>query len=239
MKIITNKSILLLFSFIILDVTRANAEPISKIYWANKVAIIDKSAKMMRTHKKFFIFESSGPVGSSGIPEEIQIGDQITVKDVTITVNFIEVTKHLKDLTYLGETIIKKGDVSCAFAENRVDFPSGRDDGRMRVWINASKCMPINWYGRNFIMLRGKKIILRILALVFFSVALLVYLTNPDNGCDSRSFFGCGLLDIGVVSTLNSMLGWGFVVLLAAPGAFLWSLSSRKKDWLRFPVIPV
>ena len=79
-------------------------------------------------------------------------------------------------------------------------------------------------------MLQGKKIILRILALIFFSVALLVYLTYPNNGCDARSFFGCGLLDIGFVSTLNAMLGWGFVVLLVAPGAFLWSLSSRKKD---------
>ena len=87
--------------------------------------------------------KSSGTVGTKGIPDIIQRGDRITVESVTMTVNFITVTKHLKDLRYGGKTYQKRGDISCAFYENRADIDR-RDDWRLMTWINASKCRPLN-----------------------------------------------------------------------------------------------
>ena len=37
----------------------------------------------------------------------------------------------------------KRGDISCAFYENRADI-NPRDDWQLMTWINASKCRPLN-----------------------------------------------------------------------------------------------
>ena len=133
-------------SLFIFPFTIVNAEPTAKVYWAKKVEVLDNSAKMLRVKKNWLGMKSSGPVGTKGIPDIIQIGDRITVEGVTITVNFISVTKHLKDLRYGGKTYQRKGDISCTFYQNRTDIHTGKrsDDWRLRTWINASKCRPLN-----------------------------------------------------------------------------------------------
>ena len=62
---------------------------------------------------------------------------------------------------------------------------------------------------------------------VFFILALSVYLTNSSEGCDPKSLFDCGILTMGFLTSLHKILGWGFVVLLIVPGAILWKISSR------------
>ena len=73
-----------------------------------------------------------------------------------------------------------------------------------------------------------KKIFLRSVAILFFMLALSVYLADSSDGCDPKSLFDCGILTIGFLTSLQKMLGWGFIVLLILPGAILWKISNHR-----------
>ena len=60
-----------------------------KYYVAEEIEIIDNSARMIQTEKRFFWGLVTGPVGAEGIPDEIKVGDRITVNGVIIKANFI------------------------------------------------------------------------------------------------------------------------------------------------------
>ena len=116
------------------------SDPKSKIYSANEIMVLDDSAVMNQT-KDYFVTSRTGPVGKNGIPKSIKKGDKITVKDTTITVNFIQVTYILEDMSYAGQTFAKKGDVSCTLVQSPKDFPEKGD--RSRIWIFVEKCKPL------------------------------------------------------------------------------------------------
>lgn len=73
----------------------------TKKYKAQGIKVIENSAKM-HYHDKGIVFDSSGTVGSTGIPHVIKIGDIITVKDKTVQANHIFVTEYLKTINGMG-----------------------------------------------------------------------------------------------------------------------------------------
>lgn len=111
-----------------------------KEYSARSVKVLSNSA-VMHYHKDYFITTVSGVVGSEGIPEVINVGDEITVKDQTMKANLIKVVKYLKDMVWQKHVFARKGDIICIIAETEKDFPW--NDERDRVWINVEKCLPL------------------------------------------------------------------------------------------------
>jgi hypothetical protein len=109
-------------------------------YHAESIRVLRGSAKMRYSDVGFF-GTKVGNVGSRGIPEVIHLGDIITVKDRTVEANIIEVTEHLRDMSYGGKLLAKKGDVTCLIVTRKEDFP--RDDVRDRVWIQVEHCRPL------------------------------------------------------------------------------------------------
>ena len=95
----------------------------------------------MHYHDVGLLFDSSGEVGSEGIPDIIQLGDFITVKDKTVQANIIEVSEYLQDLKYGGRVFGKKGQVACMIAGREEDFPHG--EMRDRVWIRVEHCQAL------------------------------------------------------------------------------------------------
>jgi hypothetical protein len=112
----------------------------SRDYKARSIKVIGKSAKM-HYHDVGLIFDKSGEVGSEGIPDIIQLGDFITVKDKTVQANIIEVSEYLQDLKYGGRVFGKKGQVTCMIAAREEDFPHG--EMRDRVWIRVEHCQAL------------------------------------------------------------------------------------------------
>jgi hypothetical protein len=87
-------------------------------YQADSIRVKGKSATMYQ-HKNYFVTMTSGPVGSEGIPEIIQVGDVVTVKDSSIQVQYIFVTEFLVDMKYGSKILGKKGDVHCTIVQSR------------------------------------------------------------------------------------------------------------------------
>ena len=106
--------------------------------FASKVIVLDNSATMYETKKRLLILKSTGPVGSTGIPNTISIGDVITVDKTSITVGFISVKYIDRDMIWNGEVIAKKGDITCVVVESLEDIPS--ENNKERKWINIKQC---------------------------------------------------------------------------------------------------
>ena len=71
-----------------------------------------------------------------------------------------------------------------------------------------------------------KKVLLRSVAIVFFILALSVYLTNSSEGCDPKSLFDCGMLTMGFLTSLHKILGLG--VCRSAHSARCYTLENLK-----------
>ena len=132
---------LVMISFLLSSSKFSFAEDTIK-YKTNKINVIGSSANM-HYHDKGIIFDSSGTVGSIGIPQEIKIGDLITVKDKTIRANHIFVTEYLKEMKWQGEIIAKKGQTSCVIVSDEDNLPYGEID-RDRLWIHVTECRVMN-----------------------------------------------------------------------------------------------
>ena len=102
---------------------------------------INNSAIMHQT-KNYFLTSVTGPVGSKGIPTNIKLGDQITVEDVSISINHIFVTKYLADLEYRGEFLARKGQIRCVLVEKERDLPYN-ENGKSKIWIVVDNCLPL------------------------------------------------------------------------------------------------
>ena len=104
--------------------------------------IVRNNSGTMHQHKNYFITVISGVVGKEGIPNRIKIGDRVTVEDITITVNHIKVTHVLENISYNGQILARKGEVTCVLVESPEDFPD-REDGKSRVWVYVKQCQPL------------------------------------------------------------------------------------------------
>jgi len=98
-----------------------------KEYKVKRIRVINGSA-VMNFQDKGLIFDTSGTIGSEGIPEIISIGDVITIKGKTVKVNHIIVTEW-------------KDGVYCTAINSIQDFPN--ENLRDRLWIYIKKCDPI------------------------------------------------------------------------------------------------
>jgi len=84
---------------------------------------------------------SSGPVGKLSGLSRVSIGDTVTHGKYSIRVGIIEVSRFNKDVRAGNETIVKKGDVICVFAENRDALPSDKDCDAL--WVRVANCRPL------------------------------------------------------------------------------------------------
>jgi hypothetical protein len=134
-----SKLFLLLIFYSSLDVSVSAAQ--SKDYFVSEVAILNNSATMHKTKNRWITFVT-GSVGKKGIPNRIRLGDQITVKNTTITINHIRLTVYSENMRMpQGYKSKKKGDMSCVLVESKSDIPDERE--RARIWINATACRPV------------------------------------------------------------------------------------------------
>lgn len=107
---------------------------------AASIRVKGKSATMYQ-HKNYLVTLASGPIGSEGIPEVIQVGDVVTVKDGTIKVEHIVVTEFLKDMKYGKDVLGMKGDIHCTIVQSLDNLPYvDEHDQRDRLWINVKDC---------------------------------------------------------------------------------------------------
>ncbi|MFO0719754.1 MAG: hypothetical protein U0319_03385 [Nitrospira sp.] len=121
-------------------------------YRATSVRVEGKSATMYQ-HKDYLVTNISGPVGSAGIPEVIQLGDVITVEGNTIQVQYIIVKEFLTDMKYGNEILGKKGDIHCTIVQSLENLPYvDEEKSRNRLWINIQNCVPLKMaFWLNFI----------------------------------------------------------------------------------------
>jgi hypothetical protein len=97
----------------------------------------------MYADRNYLVTSARGTVGSEGIPQVIKLGDKITVKDRSITVNHIFVTEIFEDMAWGGKTLGRRGDVHCLLVEKLEDNPSVDENAnRNRLWINITDCKP-------------------------------------------------------------------------------------------------
>lgn len=134
--------LVLLFFFVLTFIVTSEgyAGQKSKEYSATQIQVLDNSATM-HEHDNGFVFFTSGPVGSEGIPEVISQGDKIVVDGKAVVANIIMVTLILEDMSYAGKVFARKGDVTCVVASTPEDFPG--DEERDRLWIHVTKCKPL------------------------------------------------------------------------------------------------
>jgi len=112
-------------------------------YRATSVRVEGKSATMYQ-HKNYLVTTISGPVGSAGIPEIIQLGDVIAVEGNTIQVQHIIVKEFLTDMKYGNEILGKKGDIHCTIVQSLDNLPYvDEEKSRDRLWINVQNCVPL------------------------------------------------------------------------------------------------
>ena len=115
---------------------------------ATSIRVKGKSATMYQ-HKNYLVTLASGSVGSEGIPEIIQVGDVVTVKDSTIKVEHIVVTEFLQDMKYGKDVLGKKGDIHCTIVQSLDNLPYvDEHDQRDRLWINVKDCEPLEGKGQ-------------------------------------------------------------------------------------------
>jgi hypothetical protein len=110
-------------------------------YKASSIRVLNDSATM-REHRNYVVTQTSGPVGKEGIPDEIKVGDAVTVKGRTILVRHIFVTEVREDMKWGGKFLAKKGDVTCVLVESEDNLPYG-DAQRDRLWIHVEQCRPV------------------------------------------------------------------------------------------------
>ena len=114
----------------------------SRDYRATAVRVRNDSA-MMYAHKNYYITQTSGSVGKEGIPENIKLGDIITVKGRTIKARHIVVSEAVVEMKWKGEVLAKPGDVTCVIVESEENLPYG-DESRDRLWIYVKQCEPVS-----------------------------------------------------------------------------------------------
>jgi len=108
----------------------------------SSIKVMNASATMY-ADRNYLVTSARGPVGSEGISQVIKLGDKITVKDRSITVNHIFVTEILEDMAWDGKTLGRRGDVHCLLVEKLEDNPSVDENAnRNRLWINITDCKP-------------------------------------------------------------------------------------------------
>ena len=119
------------------------ADDTVRYYKALSIKVKTNSATM-RYHANYYVTMVSGVVGKEGIPKVISLGDKITVKDRSLTVNHIFVTEHLEDMKYAGEYLARKGQIKCVLVENERDLPHVDERvQRNRLWIHVKDCQPL------------------------------------------------------------------------------------------------
>jgi len=112
-------------------------------YEAQSIRVKDQSATLYQ-YNDDFTSPSSGPVGTAGIPESIQIGDAITVNGHTLRAQHILVKEILSDIDYDGHPLGKAGETQCVIVESLKNLPdAAQSDRRDRLWIVVEKCVPI------------------------------------------------------------------------------------------------
>lgn len=107
-------------------------------YKAAAVRVLNNSA-MMSEHRNYFVTHTSGSVGKEGIPDQIKLGDTVTVKGKAIRVRHIFVTDILEDMKWGGKVLARKGDTRCMIVESEENLPYG-DEKRNRLWIHVEHC---------------------------------------------------------------------------------------------------
>jgi hypothetical protein len=125
------------------EIRKANGNEQTREYRATSIRVKGKSATMYQ-HKNYLLTQGSGPVGSEGIPDTIQIGDMVTIGGNTIQVQHIIVTEFLSDMKYGGETLGMKGDIHCTIVQSLDSLPYVEEHKfRDRLWINVKDCDPL------------------------------------------------------------------------------------------------
>jgi hypothetical protein len=111
-------------------------------YRAKSIKVI--SGARMRYSEVGFFGTKVGDVGSREIPEVINLGDHITIKGKAVQANIIEVTEYLRDMSYGGKLLAKKGQVRCLIAASKENLPYGEGSGsRDMVWIDVNYCLAL------------------------------------------------------------------------------------------------
>jgi hypothetical protein len=106
---------------------------------AQAVRVLSQSATMYQS-RDYLVTRVTGPVGKAGIPEVIRLGDTVTVKGVSIKVNYIFVTHYLVEMKWGNEILARPGDVKCVLVESEKDVPD--DEEINRRWILVDQCQP-------------------------------------------------------------------------------------------------
>ena len=113
-------------------------------YKVSSARVMNGSATMY-ADTNYFVTFGRGAVGTDGIPELIKLGDRISVKDRSLTVNHILVTEILEDMSYGGKVFARKGEVRCLLMERLEDSPNfDENSNRSRLWINITDCKPLS-----------------------------------------------------------------------------------------------
>ncbi|MGB5538677.1 MAG: hypothetical protein WBO37_01115 [Gammaproteobacteria bacterium] len=71
----------------------------------------------------------------------IRIGDTVRYRDYTIPVGVIEVHTIREDISWDGNTVVKKGESVCLIAEDTRALPVGDDCSAL--WLRADNCKPL------------------------------------------------------------------------------------------------
>ena len=71
----------------------------------------------------------------------IKLGDTVKYRDFSITVGVIEVHTFREDISWDGNTVVKKGESVCLIAEDRKALPVGDDCSAL--WLRVDNCKPL------------------------------------------------------------------------------------------------
>jgi hypothetical protein len=77
----------------------------SKDYFVSEVALLNNSATMYKIKNRWITF-ATGAISKKGTPNRIRLGDQVTVKNTTITINHIRLTVWLENMRMPQDTRI-------------------------------------------------------------------------------------------------------------------------------------
>ncbi|HUT40589.1 MAG TPA: hypothetical protein VM011_04535 [Gammaproteobacteria bacterium] len=81
-----------------------------------------------------------GVVGHEG--DTIKVGDTVKYQDYTLPVGVIEVHTFREDISWDGNTVVKKGESVCLIAGDRKALPF--DDDCSALWLRVDNCKPLN-----------------------------------------------------------------------------------------------
>jgi hypothetical protein len=108
-------------------------------YKATSARVLNNSA-MMHERADYFVTHIRSAVGNEGIPDQITLGDTVTVKGKSIRVRHIFVTETLEDLKWGGKVLAKKGEVRCMIVEAEENLPHVDETRRNKRWIHIAQC---------------------------------------------------------------------------------------------------